>query len=70
MSSCKCEKRNRRKPGRAARWCIMPKQLGKYRRIEWVKEGILPYPRHGSCVYYEPAIICGAGKDMDENRIF
>ena len=40
----------------------MSKQPSKYRGIEWVKEGILPYPRHGSCVHYEPAIICGKGK--------
>lgn len=27
-----------------------------YRGIQWVKEGILPYPKHGSCVHYEPAL--------------
>lgn len=32
------------------------KKLSAYRGIQWVREGILPYPRHGSCVHYEPAV--------------
>lgn len=32
------------------------KELSAYRGIQWVREGILPYPRHGSCVHYEPAV--------------
>lgn len=31
--------------------------MNVYRGILWVKEGILPYPKHGSCVHYEPAIL-------------
>lgn len=31
--------------------------MSVYRGIKWIKEGLLPYPKHGSCVHYEPAIL-------------
>lgn len=31
--------------------------MNTYRGIEWVREGLLPYLKHGSCVHYEPVVL-------------
>lgn len=41
--------------------------MSAYRGIQWVREGILPYPRHGSCVHYEPAIFRKRKRDDGGN---
>lgn len=42
-------------------------ELSAYRGIQWVREGILPYPRRGSCVHYEPAIFRKRKRDDSGN---
>ncbi len=37
--------------------CAEEKNVGDYRGVQWVREGLLPYPKHGSCVHYEPAVL-------------
>ncbi len=43
--------------------------LNSCRGIKWVREGIQPYPRHGICAHYNPAILYGSDIPTDSNAI-